>query len=480
MCSGVRGVGTATQALPSPRSGARARAGTAGSLALVVLVALAPARAGAATEPHRDDAAMKASPSPAAAAGPVGVEGSVEPTLDPDAQRRRDWAGCARHVEPCTRSRAARTLLLSLGLAGGAVSAGLLFGLGDRLVQADPATLLVGASALAGVGALAGAVAGRLGADGPALRDRLRPPTVSLAQSYAGPRFLDEVPAHATLLRFAPNLYLPSPSPQGAARLRLFGHVGGWLVPVREVDPRPQFTEVPAGQDGTAPVVLQQRRVSIGLGVDLAVPLPYPRLPRSAVRASHRSAGLGRAELRWRPEVQIRRDSFAPGTAQATLLERTILLPLTVGVRWHLSERQRLTLYAGPRFDFVAFSDRGADRLRRGGAQTGPLYGEAWYDIDVPLTGHPRRDGRPRKLEATGQLTLGYVHAKIDGQGFDFGPVIGFLGPLHAGWSTRLRPAGARLAAQLGAFARVGTSTTVGLELGLVAPDLHLTRRATR
>ena len=127
-----------------------------------------------------------------------------------------------------------------------------MFGLGDRLVQADPATLLVGASALAGVGALAGAVAGRLGADGPALRDRLRPPTVSLAQSYAGPRFLDEVPAHATLLRFAPNLYLPSPSPQGAARLRLFGHVGGWLVPVREVDPRPQFTEVPAGQDGTA------------------------------------------------------------------------------------------------------------------------------------------------------------------------------------------------------------------------------------
>lgn len=439
-------------------------------LALVVLVVLAPARALAGSEPgtNTGSAAVKPSVASEAATGPA------EPALDPDAERRRSWAACARHVEPCTRSRAARVLLLSLGLAGGAVSAGLLFGLGDRLVQADPATLLVGASALAGVGAVAGAIAGRLGADGPALPDRLRPPTVSLAQSYTGPRFLDEVPAHATLLRFAPNLYLPSPSSGGAARLRLFGHAGGWLVPVRDVDPRPQFTEVPAGQEGTAPVALRQRRVSIGLGVDLAVPLPYQ------VLAPRRSAELGRAELRWRPEVQIRRDSFAPGTAKATLLERAIVLPLTVGVRWHLSERQRFTLYAGPRFDFVAFSDRGSDHLRRGGAQIGPLYGEAWYDVDVPLTGRPRRDGRPRKLDATGQLTLGYVHAKIDGQGFDFGPVIGFLGPVHVGWSTRLRPAGARLAAQLGAFARIGNNTTAGLELGLVAPDLHLRARPTR
>jgi hypothetical protein len=395
-----------------------------------------------------------------------------EPAIDPKTQRRQSWGRCAWHVQPCTRSRAARMLLLSLGLAGGAASAGLLFGLGDRLVQSDPATLLVGAGTLAGVGAVAGAIAGRLGAEGPALRDRVRPATVSLAQSYTGPRFLDEVPAHATLLRFAPNLYMPSDTPSAAARLRLFGHVGGWLVPVREVDPRPQFTEVPAGQVGTSPAVLRQRRLSIGLGLDLAVPLPYP------VLAPHRSARMGPAELRWRPEVQIRRDWFAPGTPQATSLERTILLPLTVGVRWHLSARQRFTIHAGPRFDMVAFSDRGSDRLRRGGAQIGPLYGEAWYDVDVPFTNRPRRDGRPRKLDANGQLTLGYVHAKIDGQGFDFGPVIGFLGPIHVGWATRLRPTGAPVATQIGAFARIGNTTAVGLELGLVAPDLHLPRRS--
>lgn len=396
------------------------------------------------------------------------------PAPDPGARQRRNWAGCAHHVQPCTRSRAARVLLLGLGLAGGAVSSALLFGLGDRLALSDPATLLVGASALAGAGAIAGAIAGRLGSDGPALSDRVRPSTLSLSQSYTGPRFLDEVPAYGMLLRVAPNLYLP----RDEARLRLFGHVGGWLVPVREVDPRPQFTEVPAGQEGTAPRVMQQRRLSIGVGVDLAVPLPYPGI-RPVLRP-RRSAMLGPAELRWKPEVQIRRDTFAPGTSEVAVLGRTVLLPLTVGVRWHLSARQRFTMYVGPRFDLVAFSDRGSTELRRGGAQIGPLYGEAWYDIDVPLTARPRRDAQPRKLDANGQITLGYVHAKLDGQGLDLGPVVGFLGPVHVGWSTRLRPVGAPLAVQLGAFARIGRAPTAGVELGIVAPDVHLRGRRAR
>jgi hypothetical protein len=462
----VRGVGTATPA----RGGGRPRAASGWVLALVLLV---PARGLAATEPVKPaPTAADASPRVAEpAAVPTEVAPSPAASLDPDAARRRQWASCAHHVEPCTRSRAARALLLTLGLAGGTVAAGLLFGLGDRLVQADPATLLVGMSALAGMGAVVGAIAGRLGADGPGLPDRLRPATVSLAQSYAGPRILDETPAHGTLLRVAPTMFLPGSD----GRLRLFGHVGGWLVPVREVDPRPQHTEVLPGQQSTAPRVLRQRRLSVGLGLDLAVALPYPLL------APHRSARLGATELRWRPEVQIRRDTFAPGTSQAAILERTMLLPLTVGVRWHLSERQRLTLYAGPRFDVVAFSDRGSTDLRRGGAQIGPLYGEAWYDLDVPLDPRTRRNDRPRSLVATGQLTLGYIHAKFDGHGFDLGPVIGFLGPVHVGWATRLRPVGSPLAAQLGAFARLGNGDAmVALELGLVVPDPHLRGRGAR
>ncbi|MEM9455158.1 MAG: hypothetical protein AAGF11_13335 [Myxococcota bacterium] len=385
---------------------------------------------------------------------------------DPEAyERRRRWAACAAHTDPCQRPRPARALLLGLGLLGGLTSAGLLFGLGDRLVQADPATLLVGLGGVAGAGAVLGAIAGRLGADGPALPDRLRPPTGALAYSYAGPQVLDEARPHTMALRVAPNLFLP----HGHGRLRLFGHVGGWLNPAREVDPRPQNTTSLPDSEGTAPSVLRQRHTALGVGVDLAVALPYP------VLSPRRSAHLGPAELRYRPQVEVRRDRFAPGTDRTTVLERTIVLPLTVGARWILSERQRVTFYAGPRFDFVAFSDPGSSELRRGGAQIGPLYGEAWYDIDVPLS-----RSSPRHVMATGQLTVGYIHGRFDGQGFNFGPVIGFLGPIHVGWSTRLRPVGAPLAVQLGAFARLGSGTSVGLELGLVAPDPTLRPRPRR
>lgn len=402
------------------------------------------------------------------------VDPKPAPPVDANAARRRSFIACSPGATPCVRSRPARALLLSLGVAGGAIAAGLLFGLGDRLSPGDPATLLVGLSGLAGAGALVGMLAGRLGPDGPAAPDRLRPPTLSLAYGYSGPQILDESRPHSLTLRMAPNLYLP----HGHGRARLFGHVGGWLTPEHEVDPRPQLAEMIPDQQGSAPQVLRQRHVSIGVGVDLAVTLPYP------VLAPRRSARLGAAELRYRPEVQIRRDRFAPETPQTTVVERTMLLPLTAGVRWHLSPRQRFTVYFGPRFDFVAFSDPasagGSDRLRRGGPQRGLLYGEAWYDIDVPLTGRPRRDGRARSMIATGQLTLGYVHSGFDGQGFDFGPVVGFLGPIHLSWSTRLRPVGAPVAAQLGGFARVGSGTTLGLELGLVAPDLHARGRASR
>ena len=408
------------------------------------------------TEPSAEPApepATESTPSPSPAPSFVGKS----------AERRSRWAACIEEVTPCIRPRPARALLLSLG----AVSAGLMFGLGDRLTQSDPAVLLAGLGGLAGAGALTGALAGRLSLDGATLPDRLRPSTASLAYDYRGPLVLDEARPHTMSLRFAPNLFLPS----NHGRLRLFGHVGGWLNPKREVDPRPQFNEVPAGQQGTAPSVQRQRNLSLGIGFDMAVNLPYPVLSRSA--------RLGAAELRYRPEVQVRRDRYDPGTPDSHLVERTMLLPLTIGARWHLSPRQRFTAYFGPRFDFLAFSDPGSDALRRGGAQIGPLYAEAWYDIDVPLT-PARNDGRTRSLIATGQLSLGYIHSRFDGQGFNLGPIIGFMGPLHVGWQTRLRPVGSPVAAQLGAFARIGNGTTLGLELGIVAPDPTLRRRSSR
>lgn len=361
------------------------------------------------------------------------------------------------------RPRPARVLLLSLSALGGGLAAGILFALGDRLAPGDPATLLVGTGALAGAGALVGMAAGRLGADQAALSDRVRPAAASMEWSVAQARNLDEREPHTVALRWAPTWRFAD----SGSRVRLVGHFGGWPGARRQVDPRPQLEAIDDGLEGTAPRTFSQRQLSASIGMDWAIAVPYP-----AVRRPARSSFLGPAEVRWRPTFEFRRDTLELGDASTRVVERTMLLPLTAGARWHLSPRQRFTFYLGPRFDMIAFAEPGEDGLSRGGAQLGPLYGEAWYDIDIPLTPGRRRDGEPRKADANAMLTMGYVHSRFDGRGFNFGPVIGFLGPFHLGWITRIRPRGSKLAIQAGATARVGNGFSGTVDVGLVVPDL--------
>jgi hypothetical protein len=356
----------------------------------------------------------------------------------------------------------ARVLLLSLGLLSGAISAGLLFGLGDRRGGGDPSSLLVGAAALGGAGALVGMVVGALSSEHTADADRVRPTTVGVDYRFGRPAKLDERGAHALSFQFAPTYFFPGER----ARLRLFGHLGGLVRPKRDVDPRPQFDEPISGQEGTAPVVLTERELTAGVGLDFAMALPYPVLP------ARRSRFLGPAELRFRPEVQIRREVFDSAFEEPYVLQRTMLLPLTVGMRWHLSRRQRFTFYFGPRFDFVAYSDPGSKKLHRGGAEYGPLYGEAWYDIDFPMTLRPRSDGASRRASVNSMLSLGYVHSRFDGNGFNFGPVIGFLGPIIVDWHTRVRPVGWPVALQGTVGVTVGQGFGLSARVGVVLPDL--------
>jgi hypothetical protein len=372
----------------------------------------------------------------------------------------RRFLCCSPQSQPCIRSGAARLTLLSLGVAAGAVASGLLFAFGDRYAGGDPATLFVGAGMLAGAGALFGSLVGRLGGDRPGNPDRVRPSTVGLDYRVGTPANLDETEPHAMLLTFAPNWFFP----RSGGRARLFGHFGGQLWAEREVDPRPQNDVALADQRGTAPVVLRERQLSAGVGIDLAVATPYP--------ATKRSAFLGPAELRWKPEVQIRREVIGPGSATEHVVERTMLLPLTAGVRWILSARQRFTFYFGPRFDLVAFSEPGSQRVHRGRPHVAAMYGEAWYDVDFPMTLHPRRDGKPRRAMVNSQLNLGYVHSRFDGNGFNFGPVIGFLGPLHVRWTTRVRPNGWRVALQPGAGVAIGSNFAAVVSFGVAVPDL--------
>jgi hypothetical protein len=388
------------------------------------------------------------------------------PAEDPQGERfrtcheKRRFSCCTDDTKPCVRTGVARGTLLGIGALAGGVSATILFVFGDRTGVGDPATLLVGGGAVAGAGALLGALIGRLGGDGPGEDDRVRPSTVGLEYAFSEAGALDETHPHQMRMTFAPTVFFPD----GGGRLRLFGHVGGTLWQERQVDPRPQFQQPIEGQLGTAPVVLRERRVSIGIGADLAVNLPYPVLRRSSF--------LGRAELRYKPEFQIRRETVDPGLPSQRIIERTMMLPLTVGARWHLSQRQRFTLYFGPRFDIVSFAEPGENQLQRGRPNIAPLYGEAWYDIDFPMTQRPARDGATRRAHVNSLLSFGYVHSRFDGRGLNFGPVVGFLGPVHARWVTRVRPKTWPVAMQFGAGVVIGNGFSAAAHVGAVLPDL--------
>ncbi|MCB9705957.1 MAG: hypothetical protein H6711_29115 [Myxococcales bacterium] len=365
------------------------------------------------------------------------------------------WRRCVPDVEPCTRPRPARWLLGGLGLGLAAAGAAYLLFVGDSLRAGDPGGYFGGGGMAALGGALLGGVFGLLGGDRRSDPDRLRPPTLGLDYSSGGAPRLDERHPGSVNLRFAPNYYFRD----GGGRIRLFGNIGGLAGRAVETDPRPQNTTPLPDQTGTHPTALDERLLSVGLGVDLAVALPYPVL--------RRSARLGAAELRWRPEFQHRRHMMADGST----IERTMLLPLTVGVRWHISPRQRFTTYVGPRLDMIAYGSAGAGQ-ERGGANLGPLHGEAWYDIDVPITRDPNA-----RVKVISQITIGYLHSRFDGRGFNLGGAYGFLGPVYGGWQFRVRPRGSPVAFQGGAGVWIGSGFTAVFSAGAALPDLGGGRR---
>lgn len=358
----------------------------------------------------------------------------------------------------------ARVLLLSLGALAGATATAILFALGDRHTKGDFGTVLVGTGAIAGGGAVLGMLAGRALKDGPTLGDRIRRETLGLELRGQTNPVVDERRPPLMALRFGPSLWLDG----GRSRIRLLGDIGGWLGSMKQTDPRPQ-QDVAATSGTTRAVSLQQRRFAMNLAVELSTAMPYP--------AARRSAFLGRAELRWKPEVQYRREWVTYGDSGTRIAERTMLLPLTIGARWHVSQRQRFTFYVGPRFDVISYSDLRGKELSRGRPVLGPLYAEAWYDIDVGFGERPRRDGKTRRAHVTGMLSVGYVHSRFDSRGLNFGPVIGFLGPVHVQWWTRVRPRGAKTAFQGGLGAIIGNGVGITATAGVVLPDIRARRR---
>ncbi|HWB79212.1 MAG TPA: hypothetical protein VG755_29830, partial [Nannocystaceae bacterium] len=68
-------------------------------------------------------------------------------------------------------------------------------------------------------------------------------------------------------------------------------------------------------------------------------------------------------------------------------------------------------------------------------------------------------------------------HSRFDGRGLNFGPVVGFLGPVHVQWWTRVRPRGAKAAFQGGVGAIIGYGVGISANAGVVLPDIGTRRR---
>lgn len=357
---------------------------------------------------------------------------------------------CLPEVEPCVYTTSTRLLIGGLGglVTGSSLSLALL--VGDRWRMGDPAVPLAAAGMIAMSAAAIGGTAAIFGGDGPELPDRITPATVALTLGYFGTTVSDERAPPSLTLNIAPTYQFP----HDRGRLRLLGSVGGRLGAQLERDPRPQTTE----PDGSFTPALELRTVRFDIGLDLAVRLPYPLIRRSAC--------LGQLELRLKPMFWYASDTLMLGDAER-INQRVMLTPLNFGFRWHLSPRQRFTFYMGPRWDLDSYGEPGL--LALGKPKLGPIYSESWFDLDIPISS----PARARRASTVGQLTLGYVHARMFGNGLDFGPVVGFFGQARTSFTLRVRPRGSVVAYQFELGAQIGSRVNPYLRIGVSLPDIR-------
>lgn len=373
------------------------------------------------------------------------IEASEPPPPPPRKRVRR----CLPGVDPCVYTTSTRMLIGGLGGLTTASSMSLALLVGDRWRIGDPALPLAAAGIIAMGAAMLGGVAASFGGDGPALPDRITPATVALTGGFLGTTVSDEQAPPSLTVSIAPTYQFPN----DRGRLRLLGSIGGRLGAQLERDPRPQTTE----PDGGFSRALELRSMRFDLGLDLAVRLPYPLIRRAAF--------LGQLELRWKPMFWSATDTLLLGDVER-INQRVMLTPLNLGFRWHLSPRQRFTFYMGPRWDLNGYGEPGS--LELGKPVLGPIYSESWFDLDIPISS----PARGRRASTVGQLTLGYVHARLFGNGLDFGPVVGFFGQVRTSFTLRVRPRGSVVAYQFELGAHIGTEINPYLRVGVALPDI--------
>ncbi len=337
----------------------------------------------------------------------------------------------------CRRDGASRAVLGGVGtVVAGAGTWWFLVG-GDSYRSGDPAGQAIGIGLVGLGGAMAGAFADLTSAGHDALDDRPARPTARLTLGLGGATALDERAPVSPGFGLDPTLRI---SDAVQIQPHLAVHPGLREV---DVDPRPQADAAIEGRDTTFPVGRVLRRSRVALGAEATF-----RVRRAS------TVGSPRFSFRWRPTVEVRTRTRFPGEPNVARNRHVALLPATVGFRWAVTPRQRFTAFVGPRLDWISASAPGTTELGEpGGPLWGSLYAEAFYQLDVPVR------GRIAGFDASSRVNVGYVHSNLDGESFDLGAIIGFLGPVETSVDLRLRRPGAQVAWQLtvgNTFARGG------------------------
>ncbi|MEZ4318830.1 MAG: hypothetical protein R3F61_15050 [Myxococcota bacterium] len=318
---------------------------------------------------------------------------------------------------------------LALGLAGtGAMAVGVVwfFYAGDSLGAGDPAALISGAGLIATGGALLGAAATRIDRDEADLEGEASTPVFRTGLSYGGAPWAREKTAHGLWVDVRPRI------PVGRLRitpgLTLRQQLGNRV----DVDWRPQ------PDAGFAPSLTEGER-----GIDVDVEL--------------RARVIDDVDVIGTPLLSTRWEHFQYADGSERRLQRTMVVPLGVGFRWRISGRQYFESVAGPRWDHLSWS---GDQ----GSGAAPAYFSALYLISRYRIQFAHPDLRGGTLRS--RLGVSYLHSNFDGQGYNIGASIGFMGPLQADWDIRWTPPRGP-AIQAGLDLVVGDGGGIGFDLGI-------------
>lgn len=325
------------------------------------------------------------------------------------------------------------------GLAAGAVW---FFEGGTYLGAGDPAALLMGASFVGLTGASVGSLTRLSAGSDAAFDDRVAGSWVSLEGTSFGTTTEGERRPASSALRLSPQIHLGEKlrlTPSLRSSLQVGPHV--------DVDPRPQGDLEPA---------LRSRSDSLDLSLELRA-FPGPGIDRRT--------GLDRIDFIARPLLQMRfeRIESLPG-GDVRRLRRTALVPLTLGARYNVSERQRFEVVAGPQLDGIAWSGE-----RGEGFDSAPMYWGApfmavHYDIHVPYLWGPLEE------RARSRLRIAYTSSQFAGLGIDTSAVIGYIGPLTLQYDTEWRSKSGGAALLTGLSATLAEGGSAALTIGFVPP----------